>query len=121
MDTYRLMEELQFDMAHIARYSVRPGTPAARNLNDDVPEEEKERRRVALEALLNESLEKKHAALAGTTVEVLVEGKSGRRWLGRTPQNKVVLIEDAKNVQGQLVRAVITRTGAFSQYGSIEC
>ena len=120
MDTYRLMEELQFDMAHIARYSVRPGTPAARNLEDDVPEEEKERRRVAREALLNESLEKKHAALAGTTVELLVEGKSGRRWLGRTPQNKVVLIEDAQDLGGRIVQATITRTGAFSQYGEIK-
>ena len=54
------MADLQFDMAHIARYSERPGTPAARNLKDDVPEDEKERRRVLLEQLLNDTLEKKH-------------------------------------------------------------
>jgi tRNA-2-methylthio-N6-dimethylallyladenosine synthase len=120
MDTVRLMADLQFDMAHIARYSERPETPAARNLKDDVPEDEKERRRVTLEQLLNDSLEKKHQPLAGQKLEVLIEDRSGKRWKGRTPQNKVVLIEDERNLHGQIVDAVITRTGAFSLFGKIE-
>lgn len=119
MDTYRLMADIQFDMAHIARYSERPGTAAARNLKDDVPEDEKERRRVMLEELLNDTLEKKHAALAGQTLDVLVEERAGRKWKGRTPQNKVVLIEDERDLLGQAVKAVITRTGAFSQHASV--
>ena len=119
MDTYRLMEELQFDMAHIARYSERPGTPAARNLKDDVPEDEKERRRVLLEELLNDTLEKKHSSLIGRKLDVLIEERAGKKWKGRTPQNKVVLIEDERDLRGQLVQAVITRTGAFSQFGKI--
>ena len=119
MDTHRLMADIQFDMAHIARYSERPGTAAARNLKDDVPEDEKERRRVMLEELLNDTLEKKHASLAGQTLDVLVEERAGRKWKGRTPQNKVVLIEDERDLLGTSVKAVITRTGAFSQHASI--
>ena len=119
MDTYRLMADLQFDMAHIARYSERPGTPAARNLKDDVPEDEKERRRVLLEELLNDTLEKKHSSLIGRKLDVLIEERAGKKWKGRTPQNKVVLIEDERDLRGQLVQAVITRTGAFSQFGKI--
>ena len=109
------------DMGQVrARTRQRPGTPAARNLKDDVPEDEKERRRVMLEDLLNDTLEKKHASLAGQTLDVLIEERAGRKWKGRTPQNKVVLIEDERELQGQLVQAVITRTGAFSQIGKIE-
>lgn len=116
-DTHRLMTDLQFDMAHIARYSERPGTPAARNLKDDVPEDEKEQRRVALEQLLNDTLEKKHSSLVGQALDVLIEERAGKKWKGRTPQNKIVLIEDERDLQGQLVQAVITRSGAFSQFG----
>jgi tRNA-2-methylthio-N6-dimethylallyladenosine synthase len=120
MDSHQLMADLQFDMAHIARYSERPGTPAARNLKDDVPEDEKERRRVLLEELLNDTLEKKHSSLIGRKLDVLIEERAGKKWKGRTPQNKVVLIEDARDLRGQLVQATITRTGAFSQFGRIE-
>ena len=119
MDSHRLMVDLQFDMAHIARYSERPGTPAARNLKDDVPEDEKERRRVLLEQLLNDTLEKKHLPLVGRKLDVLIEERAGKKWKGRTPQNKVVLIEDERDLRGQLVQAVITRTGAFSQFGTV--
>jgi tRNA-2-methylthio-N6-dimethylallyladenosine synthase len=121
MDSHRLMADLQFDMAHIARYSERPGTPAARNFKDDVPENEKERRRVALEQLLHDTLEKKHSSLAGRKLDVLIEERAGKKWKGRTPQNKVVLIEDERDLRGQLVQVTITRSGAFSQFGRIEC
>ena len=49
--TYELLEELRLDKAHIARYSPRPQTLAARRYADDVPPEEKERRRKALDEL----------------------------------------------------------------------
>jgi tRNA-2-methylthio-N6-dimethylallyladenosine synthase len=120
MDTVRLMTDLQFDMAHIARYSERPGTSAARRLKDDIPEDEKERRRLTLEQLLNDALEKKHQPLVGRKLNVLIEEWTGRRWKGRTPQNKVVLIEDKRDLRGRIVDAVITRTGAFSLFGRIE-
>ena len=120
MDTVHLMTDLQFDMAHIARYSERPGTAAARNLRDDISEDEKERRRVLLEQLLNDTLEKKHLSLVGRKLDVLIEERTGRKWKGRTPQNKVVLIEDSRELRGRTVQAIITRSGAFSQFGRVE-
>jgi tRNA-2-methylthio-N6-dimethylallyladenosine synthase len=42
-DTYKLVEDIQFDAAFIFKYSPRPHTQAA-NLPDDVPKQEKERR-----------------------------------------------------------------------------
>src|SRR5512137_1262760 len=38
--TYDLLEELKLDMAHLARYSVRPGTVATRTMTDDVVPDE---------------------------------------------------------------------------------
>ena len=49
MQTYQLLSDLRLDVAHLARYSTRPGTVAERRFADDVPEEEKERRRKALD------------------------------------------------------------------------
>ena len=43
MDTYNLVEDIQFDAAFIFKYSPRPHTEAAKMV-DDVPKEEKERR-----------------------------------------------------------------------------
>jgi tRNA-2-methylthio-N6-dimethylallyladenosine synthase len=37
-ETAGLMEQVRFDKVHLARYSTRPGTIAARKLDDGVPE-----------------------------------------------------------------------------------
>ncbi|MCA2001367.1 MAG: MiaB/RimO family radical SAM methylthiotransferase, partial [Chloroflexi bacterium] len=36
METYRVLADLKLDVAHLARYSVREGTVAARNMEDNV-------------------------------------------------------------------------------------
>ncbi len=121
MATYELMREIQFDMAHIAKYSERPGTFAARNYPDDISAEEKERRHDLLEELLAKSLTEKNQRLAGRKVEVLVEERSARgRWGGRTPQNKPVFFEAPGNLHGQLVGVTIDRPGPFSFAGHVE-
>ncbi|MCU0465256.1 MAG: MiaB/RimO family radical SAM methylthiotransferase [Anaerolineae bacterium] len=44
METYRVLEDLKLDKAHLARYSPRPNTVSERRMEDDVPEDEKVRR-----------------------------------------------------------------------------
>ena len=90
--TYRLLEELRFDMVHVAAYSPRPGTPAER-LPDDVPPEEKERRRKAVDDLQERIVGEINAALLGQTVEVLVEERHKGKWRGRTRTNKLVFFD----------------------------
>ena len=107
-----------FDAVHIARYSPRPGTPAAR-LADDVPPEEKERRRVALEELQTHIATEIHAAYLGQTVEVLVEERQRGRWKGRTVNNRLVFFEDGSDWRGRLARVHIEQTGAWSMRGSL--
>jgi len=59
LDTKEVLETVKFDSAYIFKYSVRPRTLAA-ELNDDVPQEEKERRhRILLELQKVISKEKK--------------------------------------------------------------
>lgn len=114
-ETMALMRRINPDMIRIAKYSPRPLTYSARHLPDDVPEPEKERRRVALEAQLRARLTEKNSPLLGQTVEILVETieKTGRRH-GRTPDYKPVFIEASSAVPGDLIQARITWAGPFS-------
>jgi tRNA-2-methylthio-N6-dimethylallyladenosine synthase len=116
--TCRLVEQVQFDKVHLAKYSVRPTTVAARRFTDDVPEEEKERRWQALNALQMEVLTAKAARYQGQTVEVLVESHEKGRWMGRTPHNKIVYFTDDRDaLQGEEVAVQIDWTGPFSLIG----
>jgi len=118
-NTHRLLEELRFDMVHIAAYSERPGTPAAR-LEDDVPPQEKERRRRATEVLQERIAGEINRQLVGQTLEVLVEEKHKGRWQGRTRTNKLVFFEDGVNWQGKLTLVRITWAGPWSLIGEAE-
>ena len=114
-DSMALMRRVDPDMIRIAKYSPRPLTYSARHLPDDVPEAEKERRRVAMEAQLRARLTEKNAPLRGQTVEILVETveKTGRRH-GRTPDYKPVFVDNCTAAPGDLIRARITWAGPFS-------
>jgi tRNA-2-methylthio-N6-dimethylallyladenosine synthase len=118
--TYDLLAELRLDKAHIARYSPRPRTLAARHFEDDVPSEEKERRRKALDDLQAEIVGELNAHLLGETVDVLVEGKKKDRWWGRTRTDKLVYFEDDGDWRGRLAGVRITWTGPWSLIGEVE-
>ena len=118
--TYDLMAELRLDKVHIAKYSPRPGTVSARKMADDVPPEEKERRRKALDHLQQKIVGEINAALMGQTVEVLVEGKKKGKWYGRTRTNKLVFLEDeGTDWHGQLAPVSVTWTGPWSMQGQV--
>jgi tRNA-2-methylthio-N6-dimethylallyladenosine synthase len=115
--TYDLLAQLRLDKAHIARYSPRPQTLAARRFPDDAPQEEKERRRKTLDDLQAEIVGEINARLLGETVEVLVEGRKKERWWGRTRTDKLVFFEDEQDWRGRLAQVHITWTGPWSLIG----
>lgn len=117
-DTYDVLAELQLDKIHLARYSPRPGTVSARNLADDVPDEEKRRRFHLIEELQKTISAKKMRRYLGQTVEVLVEERDKGRWRGRTPHNKLVFFDDPRDLRGWLVPIQITHTGPWSMSGT---
>jgi tRNA-2-methylthio-N6-dimethylallyladenosine synthase len=122
MRTYDLLEELKLDVVHLAKYSPRPQTLAEREMADDVPEAEKERRFRLLEAQHERISNQINQRYLGQTVEVLVEDQHKGKWRGRTPQNKLVFFEDdRRDWRGQLVPVTISWAGAWSMQGSVAC
>jgi len=117
--TYDLLAELRLDKAHIARYSPRPQTVAARKMVDDVPADEKERRRKALDDLQAGIVGEINGRLLDQTVEVLVEGKKKGRWWGRTRTDKLVFFEHEQDWAGRVARVRVTWTGPWSLIGEI--
>jgi tRNA-2-methylthio-N6-dimethylallyladenosine synthase len=91
--TLSLLEAVQYHSVFSFKYSVRPNTLASKRMPDTVPEEEKTRRIVALQARQREIQTRLHERAVGTTVEVLVDAVSRRRegeMSGRTTGNTVV-------------------------------
>jgi tRNA-2-methylthio-N6-dimethylallyladenosine synthase len=118
--SYDLLAELKLDKAHIAKYSPRPGTLSARRMADDVPPDEKERRRVLLDELQQEIVSEINARLLGQRVEILVEGRKKKKWFGRTRTNKLVFFEDqGTDWRGRLVQVEVTWTGPWSMQGRL--
>lgn len=116
--TLDLVRELQFDMVHVASYSPRPGTAAAR-WSDDVPVQVKEQRRLAVEALQTEVARKRSADEPGHTAEILVDGKQKGRWRGRTRTNHLVFFTDEGQWLGKLAQVRITWAGPWSMIGDV--
>lgn len=121
MDTVRLLEELRFDKVHVAAYSPRPGTIAQRTMPDDVPQEEKERRRRVVEDLEERTATEANRGLLGKRVEVLVEGRHKGMWQGRTRTDKLVFFpcEGAEDLAGSLIEVRIERASPWSLKGSV--
>jgi tRNA-2-methylthio-N6-dimethylallyladenosine synthase len=116
-ETLRLLEEVRFDKVHVAAYSPRPGTIAARKLADDVPPEVKKQRLHTVEKLEERISSQLNARLEGTEQEVLVEGKRDGRWFGRTRGNKLVHFAGETQV-GDVVSVRIEKATAWSLQGT---
>jgi tRNA-2-methylthio-N6-dimethylallyladenosine synthase len=117
-NTYAMLEELELDKVHLARYSPRPNTVSARRMVDDVPEEVKKLRHEALDELQARVIAKINSRFLGQTVPVLVEEIHKGKWRGRTPHDKIVFFEDeATDWRGKIADVEITWTGPWSMQG----
>ena len=118
-DSLAMVQDLRFDKVHAAAYSTRPGTIAARKLEDDVPDEEKKRRLRAIEDVQESVLTEINSTYLGSTQEVLVDGRSRGRWQGRTRSDKLVFFDDERDLLGRLMQVRITRTTPWSLQGRL--
>lgn len=110
-DTLSLMEYVKYDYGYMFAYSERPGTPAAKKLVDDIPEEVKSRRLSEVIAVQRRlSLERNQAAI-GQVHKVLVEGFSKRSddfLCGRNDQNKMVIFPKEHYKKADYVQVLVT-------------
>ncbi|HCU73679.1 MAG TPA: hypothetical protein DGO43_07715 [Chloroflexi bacterium] len=100
----RLIKELQFDQVHVAAFSKRHGTIAAR-WEDDVPAEEKMVRLHEIEKIQKDIAENINRRYIGLTTDVLLEELvpskaeiTESQWRGRTRTNKLVFLPNTEGL-----------------------
>ncbi len=117
LDTMDLITRVGYAAAYSFKYSPRPGTPAA-DLDNQVPEQAKDERLAALQALIAAQQTAFNQATVGRTIPVLVE-KAGRKpgqMAGKSPYLQAVQIDDAKARIGDIVDVNVTGLGTNSLY-----
>ncbi len=118
--TADLLSEIKFDTVHVAAYSPRTGTMAAREFEDNIPLTEKRERLNKVEQLQEKIAAEINGRLLGKPVEILVEGKTTDKWHGRTRTGKLVFFSNENNCLGRLMKIRIDRTSPWSLQGEIE-
>ena len=120
--TLSLMKTVRFDSAFMFKYSERPGTYAAKHLPDNVSEEEKIRRLNELISLQTQISAERNKEDEGKEFDILIERFSKRshdQLMGRTPQNKAVVISKGNHHIGETVRVRITGSSSATLMGEL--
>jgi tRNA-2-methylthio-N6-dimethylallyladenosine synthase len=131
--TLDLLEEIRFDVVHVAAYSPRPGTLSYK-WDDDVPLAVKKERLHAVERLQEQISTAINASYLDRDEEVLIEAHqitgSQHQWRGRNPTNKLVFFPASKPGQvdapgtgplapGDLAMVRIEKTTPWSLQGRL--
>lgn len=119
-ETLSLMREVGYEASFMFKYSERPGTYAAKYLEDNVPEEVKIRRLQEMIDLQSQLSLESNLRDVGRVVEVLIEGFSKRsreQLFGRTQQNKVVVFDKQGYRIGQYVQVLVESATAATLMG----
>ena len=118
--TLSLVREVGFDSAFMFKYSERPGTYAAKHLPDNVPEEVKVERLNELIRLQTEVSAEQNKKDEGKDFDILLEGfskRSRQQLMGRTPQNKAVVVDRGNHHIGETIRVRITGSTSATLFG----
>jgi tRNA-2-methylthio-N6-dimethylallyladenosine synthase len=118
--TLELLDQVEYDSVFAFKYSKRPNTSAL-EYEDQIPEEEKQRRLFVVQERQRAIQIRRNAKYVGEIDEVLVEGfnKATAQWIGRTSQNKTLNFHHVASdgLLGQYLPVLITRAGANSLVG----
>jgi len=119
MNTVRLFENIQFDMAYIAQFSPRKGTVAGDQMENNIPQSEKSRRFHHLNEVLKKSSLEKNRTYFGQTVDVLIEKQNGNYAEGKTTSFKVAQFKanPEENLVGKILPMKVTETNVWSLRG----
>ncbi len=118
--TLDLVREVGFDSAFMFKYSERPGTYAAKHLPDNVSEETKIERLNELIQLQTQMSAERNKQDEGNEFEILIESfakRSREQMMGRTEQNKAVVIARNNHKPGDRVKVRITGSTSATLFG----
>lgn len=121
LDTVKMVEYCEFDMAYMFKYSPRPETPAYGML-DDVSPAEKTLRFLQLENTQKDIQHSRLQRYINQSLKVLVESPSTRTDAGLTGHStchKVVNFGGSRELLGKIVNVRITQVKANSLFGEI--
>ena len=119
-DTLSLMRYVKYNFGYMFAYSERPGTLAERKMEDDIPEDVKQRRLAEIVQLQREHSEIRTKDYLNTVVEVLIEReskKSDKQWSGRTSQNIVAVFPKEHYKIGDIINVKITNCTSATLIG----
>ncbi|EKF19431.1 tRNA (N6-isopentenyl adenosine(37)-C2)-methylthiotransferase MiaB [Nitratireductor pacificus] len=116
-DTMRLIRDVTYAQAFSFKYSPRPGTPGA-DMDGHLPEDVKNERLQALQALLLEQQRGFAASLVGRKLDVLLEkpGRQPGQRVGRSPWLQPVIVDEKAGEIGDIIRVRITDAGSNSLF-----
>ncbi len=120
--TLDAVRDIRFDAAFMFRYSVRDGTWAANNLEDDIPEKEKLRRLQELIKVQKDISNEVNQREIGRVRPVLVDGTSRRDttvWKGKTEGNKTILFRDSRDILGRIMSVRVVRADSWTLHGEV--
>lgn len=106
-DTLSLMKEVEYDYGYMFAYSERPGTPAHKKMEDNIPFEVKQKRLNEVIELQRELSRKRMETYVGRTHQILIEGtsrKNENQWKGRNSQNAVCVFD---MLEGQKIGDIV--------------
>ena len=118
--TLDLVREVGFDSAFMFKYSERPGTYAAKHLPDNVSEGTKIERLNELIQLQTQMSAERNKQDEGKEFEILIESfakRSREQMMGRTEQNKAVVIARNNHKPGDRVKVRITGSTSATLFG----
>ncbi len=118
--TKSILEEIQFDTVHVAAYSPREGTLAAREFDDNITVDIKKQRLVEIEKLQSQILSNINLRYMSKSVEILVEGNKKGKWYGRTRNDKLVFFKHPVDCTGKLLNIIIHKTSPWALQGELE-
>ncbi len=107
-DTLSLMREVEYDYGYMFAYSERPGTPAHKKMEDDIPADIKQKRLAEVIALQGELSRSRMKSYVGRTHDILIEGtskKNENQWKGRNSQNAVCVFD---KLEGQKIGDMVS-------------
>ena len=120
--TLSLMEHVGYDFAFMFKYSERPGTLAAKQFDDDVPEDVKSRRLQEIIHLQQKLSEQSNAKDINKTFTVLVEGPSKKdtnKMMGRNQHNKVLVFPASPELKGHYAKVKVTNYTSATLLGEL--